>query len=129
MKEFKQLSLVLLISTSILISLIRPVMAISNVNWILLKDNKIGKEWLDLGSIKKLKNQELSVLTRFYKKPSKSKEKGETTLYVMKINCENKYFKDISINGIPNFRSKWTSPNDDELIAIVIERSCSEIGL
>ena len=38
--------------------------AIGNVEWILLKENNDGKEWLDKGSIKLLPNGEISVLTK-----------------------------------------------------------------
>ena len=31
-----------------------------------------------------------------------------------------------SINGIPQFNSKWQTSNNDELIDVVIENSCSE---
>ncbi len=100
--------------------------ALDKVDWILLKENKDGKEWIDLGSIKRLNNSELSVLTKYYENPNKVRATGKTNLYVMRINCDNNYFKDISINGISNLNSKWMSSNNDELIDIVIERSCSE---
>ena len=45
----------------------------------------------------------------------------------MRINCNNKLFKDTSINGIPQFNTKWKSSNEDELIDVVIEKSCSEV--
>ena len=101
--------------------------AVGNVDWFLLKENESGKEWLDLGSIKVLKNNQLTVLTRYYENTSKVKDKGETNLYVMKINCLNNEFKDISINGIPQFNSKWKTSNNDELIDNVITRSCAEV--
>ena len=47
----------------------------------------------------------------------------------MRINCETKKFKDTSINGIPNLNAKWTSSNNDELIDIVINKSCEESEL
>ena len=100
--------------------------AIGNVDWVLLKENNDGKEWLDKGSIKLLKNGEISVLTKFLKNPTDSKDDGELFLYVMRINCDNKKFKDTSINGIPQFNSKWQSSNKDELIEVVIENCCSE---
>ena len=100
--------------------------AIGNVDWVLLKENKEGKEWLDKGSIKPLRNGEISVLTKFFKNPTDSNDDGELTLYVMRINCDNKKFKDTSINGIPQFNSKWQTSKNDELIDIVIENSCSE---
>ena len=44
----------------------------------------------------------------------------------MRINCDEKKFKDTSINGIPQFNPKWQTSNNDELIDVVIENSCSE---
>ncbi|MBO8231852.1 hypothetical protein CU311_04150 [Prochlorococcus marinus str. MU1402] len=100
--------------------------AIGNVDWVLLKENNEGKEWLDKGSIKPLSNGEISVLTKFFKNPTNSDKDGELSLYVMRINCDEKKFKDTSINGIPQFNSKWQTSNNDELIDVVIENSCSE---
>jgi len=94
---------------------------IGNVDWVLFKENNEGKEWLDKGSIKPLPNGEISVLTKFFKNPTNSDDDGELSLYVMRINCDEKKFKDTSINGIPQFNSKWQTSNNDELIDIVIE--------
>ena len=100
--------------------------AIGNVDWVLLKENNDGKEWLDKGSIKQLPNGEISVLTKFFKNPTNTDDDGELSLYVMRINCDEKKFKDTSINGIPQFNSKWRTSSNDELIDVVIENSCSE---
>ena len=100
--------------------------ATGNVDWVLLKENTEGKEWLDMGSIKPLKDGEISVLTKFFKNPTNSGDDGKLSLYVMRINCNEKKFKDTSINGIPQFNSKWQKSNGDELIDIVIKKSCSE---
>ena len=100
--------------------------ALGNVDWVLLKENDDGKEWLDKGSIKPLPNGEITVLTKFFKNPTNSDNDGELSLYVMRINCDEKKFKDTSINGIPQFNSRWQTSNNDELIDIVIENSCSE---
>ena len=98
---------------------------LGNVDWVLLKENNDGKEWIDMGSIKTIQDNEISVLTRFYKKPNNSNNKGQLSLYVMRINCDEKKFKDTSVNGIPQFNSKWQTSNDDELIDVVIKKSCS----
>ena len=100
--------------------------AIGNVDWVLLKENDDGKEWLDKGSINPLPNGEISVLTKFFKNPTNSNDDGELSLYVMRINCNEKKFKDTSKNGIPQFNSKWQTSNNDELIDVVIENSCSK---
>jgi len=101
--------------------------AIGNVDWVLLKENDDGKEWLDKGSSKPLQNGEITVLTKFFKNPTDSDNDGQLSLYVMRINCDEKRFKDTSINGIPQFNSKWQTSNNDELIDVVIENSCSEL--
>ena len=127
-KIFKFLVLLFTIITFNLFNLVYKASAISDVDWILLKENNDGKEWVDMGSIKKIKNNEISVLTKYFKNPSKKKVTGETNLYVMRINCDNREFKDISVNGIPSFKAKWKTSNDDELIDVVIDKSCSEIN-
>ena len=100
--------------------------AIGNVDWVLLKENDDGKEWFDKGSIKPLPNGEISVLTKFFKNPINSDDDGELSLYVMRINCNKKEFKDTSINGIPQFNSQWQTSDNDDLIDVVIENTCSE---
>ncbi|WP_348659696.1 hypothetical protein [uncultured Prochlorococcus sp.] len=99
---------------------------IGNVDWVLLKENNDGKEWIDMGSIKEINAGEITVLTKFLKNPKEPSDKEELSLYVMRINCNDKTYKDTSINGIPQFGSKWQTSNNDELIDVVIEKGCSE---
>ena len=100
---------------------------VSDVDWVLLKENNDGKEWIDMGSIKAINDKEISVLTKFLKNPKDSNDKEELSLYVMRINCTEKKFKDTSINGIPQFNSKWRTSNNDELIDVVIKKGCSAV--
>ena len=127
-KILKFLISVIIIISFNLLNPIQKASAIGDVDWLLLKENNDGKEWIDLGSIKKIKNNEISVLTKYFQNPSNEKVKGETNLYVMRINCDNREFKDISVNGIPSFKAKWKTSNEDELIDVVIDKSCSEIS-
>ena len=99
---------------------------VGNVDWVLLKENNDGKEWIDMGSIKEINAGEITVLTKFLKNPKEPSDKEELSLYVMRINCNDKTYKDTSINGIPQFGSKWQTSNNDELIDVVIEKGCSE---
>ena len=91
--------------------------AVSNVDWVLLKENNDGKEWIDMGSIKETNAGEITVLTKFLKNPKEPSDKEELSLYVMRINCNDKTFKDTSINGIPQFGSKWQTSNNDEPVS------------
>jgi hypothetical protein len=79
-----------------------------------------------MGSIKEINAEEITVLTKFLKNPNEPSDKEELSLYVMRINCKDKTYKDTSINGIPQFGSKWQTSNNDELIDVVIEKGCSE---
>tara|TARA_Y100001978_G_C23694427_1_gene436677 strand:+ start:2277 stop:2669 length:393 start_codon:yes stop_codon:yes gene_type:complete len=129
MKSLSKIIISFLLSISIIFFNSQDkVLAISDVDWLLLKENNDGKEWIDLGSLKKITDNEISVLTRFFKVTDPVKDEGVTSLYVMRINCDNKQFKDTAINGIPNFKAKWKSSNNDELIDVVIEKSCSQIS-
>ena len=128
MKAFIKISLFIIVFSFNILNLIPKASAIGDVDWLLLKENNDGKEWVDIGSIKNIKNHEISVLTKYFQNPSKDKVKGETNLYVMRINCDNREFKDISLNGIPSFKAKWKTSNNDELIDVVIDKSCSEIN-
>ena len=119
---------ILIFSIIIFTYRVLPSKAISDVDWILLKENQDGKEWLDLGSLKRIKNDEISVLTKFFENPKKENEKGKTSLYVMNINCKSNQYKDTSINGFPTLNSKWQDSDNDELIEVVIEKSCKEGG-
>ena len=127
----KILKFAISVITIISINLLNPIQkasAIGDVDWLLLKENNDGKEWVDLGSIVKIKNNEINVLTKYFQNPNKEKVKGETNLYVMRINCETREYKDISVNGIPSFKAQWKTSNDDELIDVVIDKSCNEIN-
>ena len=129
MKKLLKFSILFITIISLnLFNVLQKASAISEVDWLLLKENDDGKEWVDLGSIKKINNNEISVLTKYFQNPSKVKVNGETNLYVMRINCDNREYKDISINGIPSFKATWKTSNDDELIDVVIDKSCNEIN-
>ena len=80
-----------------------------------------------MGSIRSINDKEISVLTKFLKNPKDSNDKEQLSLYVMKINCAEKKFKDTSINGIPQLNSKWQTSNNDELIDVVIKKGCAVV--
>ena len=64
----------ILFITIISFNLLNPIQkasAVGQVDWLLLKENIDGKEWVDLGSIKKLKNNEISVITKYFQNPIK----------------------------------------------------------
>ena len=125
MKIFSKLICICFIFSIFILNNSKLANSIGHVDWLLLKENDDGKEWLDMGSINVLNNEEISVLTKFYENPKDSSDKGKLSLYVMRINCDSNTFKDTSLNGIPQLSSKWQTSNNDDLIDAVIEKSCS----
>ena len=100
---------------------------IGNVDWVLLKENKDGKEWIDMNSIKSINEKEISVLTKFLQNSKDLNDKEKLFLYVMRIDCTENKFKDTSINGIPQLNSNWQTSSNDELIDVVIKKGCAEV--
>ena len=65
-KILKSIISVIIIISFYLFNPIQEALAIGEVDWLLLKENNDGKEWVDLGSIRKIKDNEISVLTKFF---------------------------------------------------------------
>jgi hypothetical protein len=42
----------------------------------------------------------------------------------MQLDCDQQLFRDVSVNGLPRFRSEWQTVADDELGASVIREAC-----
>ena len=49
--------------------------AANDVDWLLLKKNSFGEQWIDRGSIKEYPNNEISILTRFFETPKEPETK------------------------------------------------------
>ncbi len=95
------------------------------VEWHEVPSTEAGRQWWDEGSLKRNKTGTINVLSRFQASNSKNESKTVSKLYVMEIDCAEKLFKDSSINGLPNFSSRWVEANGDKLIDSVINEVCS----
>ena len=96
-------------------------------NWIEVSKTTEGIQYLDMDSFNiKLKN-EIEITTKYSKIDPNTSEILENNVYVMRINCMNNLFKDISVNGKNNFSAKWEAPNGDKLIDDVISDSCKNV--
>ncbi len=93
------------------------------VQWIEVPPTKEGNQWWDMGSVRE-KNNKLRVLTKYKQAKSDLNEKSNPILYVMDIDCEKNYFRDVSENGIPKFKKDWKSSQGDKLINEVIQQVC-----
>lgn len=97
------------------------------VDWHEVPASPEGRQWWDQGSLHPSRHGQLSVLSRFQPAGAPG-EDGERPrqgmLYVMEIDCNQKLYRDTSVNGLPRFGAGWSAPGDDELVMAVIRESC-----
>ena len=119
---FRQILSVL--SIGILILTLMPVITISEEtnNWVQVKSNQYGQQWIDLKSLKRISSTQVNTISRF---DSTKDGKWNQYLYVMNIDCEKNLYKDISENGIINSKQSWLAPNGDTLIEALINKACT----
>jgi hypothetical protein len=46
-------------------------------------------------------------------------------LYVMELDCDQSLYRDISINGLPQFGAPWQPTGSDDLTAEVLRQACA----
>jgi hypothetical protein len=46
-------------------------------------------------------------------------------LYVMELDCDQSLYRDISVNGLPQFGASWQPTGSDDLTAEVLRQACA----
>ena len=98
-----------------------------NNNWIQVSKTNEGIQYWDIGSLINKSNGLIEIKTKYLKKDAENQEIIEENIYTMEINCINKKYKDISVNGKINLSAKWEGPNGDKLINDLISESCQNV--
>ena len=115
------LALLILVSTQP--SIAQPVFA-GPVDWREVPSTSEGQQWWDAGSLRKTKEGNVSVLSRYSLK-TEDESPALGTLVVMEIDCDQSLYRDTQKNGLPRFRADWEAPAKDDLITEVINAVCS----
>ena len=115
------LALLILVSTQP--SIAQPVFA-GPVDWREVPSTSEGQQWWDAGSLRKTKEGNVSVLSRYSLK-TEDESPALGTLVVMEIDCDQSLYRDTQKNGLPRFRADWEAPAKDDLITEVINDVCS----
>ena len=119
----------LLLAAALLLSALAPAPVLAApVEWREVPSRPEGRQWWDAGSLRATRAGHLSVLSRFQPAADPDQPEGRPPLgelYVMEIDCAQRLFRDVSVNGLPRFRSSWELGSDDALIGDVIEAVCS----
>nr|WP_255442632.1 hypothetical protein [Synechococcus sp. NOUM97013] len=94
------------------------------VDWREVPSTGDGQQWWDAGSVRRTRNDTVSVLSR-YSLRTEDDSPALGTLVVMEIDCDQTLYRDIQKNGLPRFRAEWEAPANDDLISEVIQAVCS----
>ena len=94
------------------------------VDWREVPSTSEGQQWWDAGSVRRTKEGNLSVLSRYSLK-TEDDSPALGTLVVMEIDCDQSLYRDTQKNGLPRFRAAWEAPAEDDLITEVITAVCS----
>ena len=119
--KFKKVIFILIIFTLVFIFNEIELNAYGN-NWIEVEATSDGRQIWNYLSLKKNIDNTLIVESIFI--PNFEGEIDELS-YTMQINCKNKKFKDLEVNGIVNTSNDWLSANGDKLIDNLITSVCS----
>ena len=96
-------------------------------NWIEVSKTPVGIQYLNRDSINNQDNGIIELKTKYSELDSNTSKEIEENIYVMRINCLTKEFKDISVNGKKMLAAKWEGPNGDKLLEDVILDSCKNV--
>ena len=97
--------------------------------WIEVSKTSDGIQYLDVSSLNIKRESVIEITTKYSKLDADTSEIIENNIYVMRINCINNKFKDISVNGKNHFFAKWEYPNGDKLLDDVITDSCNNVQI
>jgi hypothetical protein len=114
------------------------------VQWREVPANAAGRQWWDAGSLRRDRHGKLTVLSRFQPAarpgiqddssgaPSPQSQRQTTskpyqplaTLYVMELDCVQARYRDLSINGLPQWKPAWQDSQHDPLTSTTLQQAC-----
>jgi len=95
------------------------------INWVEVGKTSNGMQFIDTNSIKYNNRGFLSVLTKYSEIKPDEQILISTNSYLMAIDCENRLFSILPLDGEPNQVKKWDEPTNNKLIKKTIIHSCS----
>ena len=95
------------------------------INWVEVAKTSNGMQFIDTNSIKYNNRGFLSVLTKYSEIKPDEQILISTNSYLMAIDCENRLFSILPLDGEPNQVKKWDEPTNNKLIKKTIIHSCS----
>ena len=97
----------------------------AQINWVEVDKTNNGIQFIDSNSIKYNNKGILSVTTKFTEINPSDQTIISTDSYLMAVDCENRLFSKLPLNGELKQVKSWKKPNNDKLIKKTIINSCS----
>ena len=118
-------NLLILCFSSFLIFLSGFMMLLADeINWVEVAKTNNQIQSIDVNSIKYNNEGFLSVLMKYSETNPADQEIKNTNTFLMAIDCENRLFSKLPVNGELKQVKKWIKPIDDKLIKTTIINSC-----
>tara|TARA_B100000965_G_scaffold1242_1_gene991 strand:+ start:385 stop:765 length:381 start_codon:yes stop_codon:yes gene_type:complete len=95
------------------------------IKWVEVANTGSEIQYIDVNSIKYNKSSLLSVMTKSSEINPVDQKIINTNSYFMAIDCENRLFSRIPVNGELKQIKNWENPIDNKLIKRTIVNSCS----
>ena len=97
----------------------------AEIDWLEVDKTTNGIQFIDSNSIKYNNRGFLSVLTKYSEINPDDQTIVSTNSYLMAIDCENRLFSKLPVNGRLDQVKNWDKPISDKLIKKTIINSCS----
>tara|TARA_B100000579_G_C22463933_1_gene680227 strand:- start:109 stop:498 length:390 start_codon:yes stop_codon:yes gene_type:complete len=94
------------------------------IDWIEVAKINNAIQFIDVKSIKYNNTGYLSVLNKYSEIDPQDSKFINTDFYLMAIDCENRLYSKLPLNGNINQVKNWIEPIDDKLIKKTIISSC-----
>tara|TARA_B100000579_G_C22454033_1_gene675685 strand:- start:204 stop:590 length:387 start_codon:yes stop_codon:yes gene_type:complete len=99
----------------------------TNNKWVEVSKTSAGIQYLDIDSLDNKEQGIIEIKTKYLRIDPYSSKTIEENIYIMKIDCIDNKYKDISVNGKKNITAKWEDPKKDKLLNDVILDSCKNV--
>ena len=97
----------------------------AEINWVEVAKNNNEIQLIDINSIKYNNKGLLSVLTKYSKINLEDQKIIASNSYLIAVDCDNRLFTKLPVNGDLSQVKHWEIPNNDKLIKKTIINSCT----
>ena len=125
LKNFIKQSLIFFIFSFLIFFSSFTKLSAEEINWVEVGKTNNGMQFIDTNSIKYNNRGFLSVLTKYSEINPDEQIVISTNSYLMAIDCENRLFSKLPVDGEPNQVKNWEEPSNNKLIKKTIINSCS----